>query len=147
MSVLRQQRRVSLRLQRDWLNLRPLLEMYTSKSLPPHTLPNVHSQCHLQSYTFTEQSMRGELCFHGVFIWLMGRKKKEKTRGFIEAQCGPLVTGRGSAYTLQRFFSLLACCPVLCCHSVHTQSGLEICSLSVCMIFLKSAAEADGLPY
>lgn len=64
-SVLRQQRRVSLHLQRGQLNLRLL---FTSKSIPPHTLLITRSQRHLQSYTFAEQSMGGEPCFHGVFI-------------------------------------------------------------------------------
>lgn len=106
MSVLRQQRRVSLRLQRSQLNLRLLFETYTSKSLPPHTLFIAHSQCHLQSYTFTEQSMGGEFCFRRVFIWLMRRRRNNW--GFLEAQWGPLVIVRGSAETMQRFslFSL-----------------------------------------
>lgn len=76
MSVLRRQRRVSLHLQRGQLKSETSLwNVYVQISSAPHTLPIAHSQCHLQSYTFTAQSMGGELCFHGVFIWLMGRKK------------------------------------------------------------------------
>lgn len=101
MSVLRVQRRVSLSLQRGQLNLRLHFETYTSTFLSPHTFSITYSQCHLQSYTFTEQLMGGELCFHGVFIRLR-RKKRE----FLEAQCGPLVTLRHSAHSLQRFSSL-----------------------------------------
>ena len=120
MTVLRQQRRVSLRLQGGQLNLRLPFETYTSKSLPPHTLPIAHSQCHLQSYTFTEQSMGGKLCFHGVFIWLMGSKI---TGGFIEAQCGPPVTGMGSAEKHCRGFPSLSLLP---------SSQLSFCSHSLC---------------
>lgn len=144
MSVLRQQRRVPLCLQRDRLNLRPLLEMYTSKSLLPHTLPNVHSQRHLQSYTFTEQSMRGELCFHGVFIWLMGRRKKQG--GLLKHNMAPWWQ-EGAVHILCRGFPLWVCCPVLCSHSVHTQSGLQICSWFKEDHAHWKTAEADGFPY
>ncbi len=123
---------MSLRLQRGQLNLRLLFETYTFKSLPPHTLPIAHSQCHLQSYTFTEQSMGGELCFHGVFIRLMVRKK---TGGFIEAQCGPLVTGRCSADALQRFSSL----------SLLPSAVLSFCSHTVWAFTVKSAADLRGI--
>lgn len=94
-----------------------------SKSLPPHTLPIAHTQCHLQSYTFTAQLMGGELCFHGVFIWLIGKEKKQ---GFIEAQCGPLVTSRGSAGALQRFFFFF-----FCSFSLLLSAVLSFCSHTV----------------
>lgn len=46
----------------------------------------------------------------------MGRKKNKG--GFIEAQCGPLVTGRGSVAALQRFSSFPCAVLSFCSHTV-----------------------------
>jgi len=75
-------------------------ETYTSKFLLPHTLPITPSQWHLQSYTFTVQSMVGELCFHAVFIWLMGRKKNKEA--FLKHNVAPW--WQVVVVSLQRFF-------------------------------------------
>lgn len=97
-----------------------------SKSLPPHT----HFPSHTLNATYKAihlQRSRWEVS--SVFTVCLSDLWEEKKQGFIEAQCGPLVTSRGSAGALQRFFFLFffapsACCSVLCCPSVHTQSGL-----------------------
>lgn len=151
--VLRQQRRVTLCLQRDQLNLRLLFETYTPKSLPPHTLSIAHSQCHLQSYTFTEQSMGGELCFHDVFIWLI-----EKQGNLLKHNVAPWWHPGVVQYALQRFSSLsLLPSAVLsfCSHSLGLDCQVcnwfnvlrktlhtEVASKGCRRLF----GEADGLP-
>lgn len=62
----------------------------------------------------------------------MGRKGKKTTTGSIEAQCGPLVTGRSSAAALQKFSSVRLL-PVL--------SVLSFCSHTVWAFTVKSAAD------
>lgn len=148
MSVLRQQRRVSLRLQRGQLNLRLLFETYTSKSLPPHTLPIAHSPL-TKLYIYRAVDGRWALFLWCVYL-TYGRKKK--TRGFIEAQCGPLVTGRGSAEALKRF----SCSAVLsfCSHTVWAftvKSAADLRKILHTEVASKRCRvlfrEADGLPW
>ncbi len=128
MSVLRQQRRVSLRLQREQLNLRLLFETYTSKFLPPHTLPLALSMPLTKLYIY--RAVNGRWALFSWCVYLTYWKKK--TREFIEAQCGPLVTDKGSTGALQRFFFWLP--------QPAASAVLSFCSHTVWAFTVKSAA-------
>ena len=66
-------------LQRGQLNLRLLFETYTSKSLPPHTLPIAHSPL-TKLYIYRAVDGRWALFLRCVYL-TYGREKKQKKQG------------------------------------------------------------------
>ena len=147
MSVLRQQRRVSAK--RPAKSETTLWNVYIQISSTPHTSHralSTYKAIHLQSSRWEVSSV-----FTVCLSDLWEGKKTKKTRGFIEAQCGPLVIGRGSAEALQRF----SCSAVLsfCSHTVWAftvESAADLRKILHTEVASKSCRvlfrEADGLP-
>lgn len=62
---------------------------------------------------------------------------------YIEAQCGPLVMGRGSAYALQRFST---CSLSFCAHTVWASTVKSAADLKEDAAQRDVFGKADGLP-
>lgn len=101
-----------------------LWKIYIQISSTPHT--SYHTLNAI--YTATCLQSRGweVSCFLVVFMWLMGRKKKN-----TEAQWGPLVSDVASAAALQGFSS----------PSLLPSAVLSLCSHTVCVFAVRSAAD------
>lgn len=105
-----------------------LWNTYIQISSAPHTSHRTLSMPLTKLYIY--RAVDGRWALFSWYVYLTYGKKK-KTRGFIEAQCGPLVTGRGSADALQRFSSL----------SLLPGAVLSFCSHTVWAFTVKSAAD------
>ena len=127
MSVLRRQRRVSLHLQRGQLKSETSLwNVYVQISSAPHTSHRTHSMPLTKLYIYS--SVDGRWALFSRCVYLTYRKRK-KTRIYWSTMWPPgdkqgKCRSSAEVFFFFFFFAPSACCSVLCCPSVHTQSGL-----------------------